>query len=267
MTLLQRRRNIALRRDRLQAEPSRDVQPTRESIDRVDRPGSGRASDLRDEQPDRAAAEDDGRSADMPVLGERDRVHRDRKHLRQVHTIIERQLVGQQLRMRLRRRERREFGMPPLTEDSRPGRHARRIRLDDDPRGAVPKDDRVRHRWRAIGEQAQPRIPAAVEVRIRRARTDVRELGARADGASHSDDPDSVADKRRDRVVMAIDDPVLEDAHRPATDLAAGHEVIDLAHARSSDSRMRSRSNAAARGRATGAGPESPAHSRPMSPS
>jgi hypothetical protein len=96
--LLQPVRNVLPRRvDGPEPERLRDRETLRQAIDGVDRRRTGRARYLREDQPDRPAAEDDRRAARVALLGVCDRVHRDREHLREVGAVLERQLLRQEL--------------------------------------------------------------------------------------------------------------------------------------------------------------------------
>ena len=89
----------------------------------------------------------------MPILGERDGVESDRQHLREIDPIVEGELAREKLRQSIGRGERGELRMTPVAEDPRPFAHSIAARFHDDARGAIPEDDRVRHRRRSVDEQ------------------------------------------------------------------------------------------------------------------
>src|SRR5438034_5444092 len=90
--------------ERNETERLRDGEALRYAIDGVHGRGARRARDLRNDQADRPAAEDDRGRARVPLLGVRHGVHRDGQHLRQISAVLERKLARQKLRTRVSER-------------------------------------------------------------------------------------------------------------------------------------------------------------------
>jgi len=177
------------------------------------------------------------------------------------------QLAARQaLRDRIGRRHDGVFGVPPPPPHARAHGDRPGAALHDGTRGAVSEHDRVVLRARPGDEETQLRIPALVQVRVRRAAADVGELGARAhqgDGALHAD---LIVGERRERVGAALDLADVVDLDGAAADLATRGERIGECHATPA-AVMAARTCATERGSTTSAGPDNEASSNDAKPS
>src|SRR5687767_4154835 len=218
--------------DRNEPKRFRDRQPLRDAIDRIHGRRSGCARDLREDETDRSAPEDDRRRAGVTLLGIRDGVHGDRQHLREVGAVLERQLRRQALRARVGQRERRELGVAPLAVDARARRNVRVAARHYSPGGAVAEHDGVILGRRAGREDAELRIPRLVQVRIARVAPDVRHLGPGADHRDFRPHPHHRRRQRAERIDVALHGAALGDANGPAPDLTALCEAVGQAHTR-----------------------------------